>query len=243
MATVTSSTSARPWPLAARIAAVPATVLILLGGLVLFAGMLAPDYTTSIIFGAVWMVVAAVALSQLAKRVPGLRWWVRGPVIVTALVVSAWAGISSFTDTEVNEKLTTGIRASDLAARAPAGEDEPAPPPRTNVQLSEGRFLPLTHGPASGEARVIDLANGGKRLVIDNLSVDNGPDLRVYLAAGDPKNDGQVDDYKDLGGLKGNKGDQQYRIPSSVNTRRYDTVYIWCRAFTVGFARAPLRAS
>jgi hypothetical protein len=50
----------------------------------------------------------------------------------------------------------------------------------------------------------------------------------------------EVSDFVDLGGLKGNKGDEQYTLPSDLDLRRYGTVVIWCRAFTVLFARAPL---
>src|SRR3954452_25024136 len=44
----------------------------------------------------------------------------------------------------------------------------------------------------------------------------------------------------DLGALKGNQGDQQYNIPGRVDLERYSTAVIWCRAFSVLFARAPL---
>jgi hypothetical protein len=61
----------------------------------------------------------------------------------------------------------------------------------------------------------------------------------VYLVAGRARSEGDVDDYVDLGALKGNKGDQQYAIPGRVDVDRYATAVIWCRAFSVLFARAP----
>jgi hypothetical protein len=45
----------------------------------------------------------------------------------------------------------------------------------------------------------------------------------------------------DLGALKGNKGNQQYALPRDLDLERFTTVVIWCRAFSVNFARAPLR--
>ena len=45
----------------------------------------------------------------------------------------------------------------------------------------------------------------------------------------------------DLGALKGNRGDQQYRIPAGTELRGPWTVVVWCRAFSVLFARAELR--
>jgi len=41
--------------------------------------------------------------------------------------------------------------------------------------------------------------------------------------------------------LKGNIGNQQYELPGDVTVSRYSTVVIWCRAFSVLFARAPLQ--
>jgi hypothetical protein len=88
---------------------------------------------------------------------------------------------------------------------------------------------------------VIDLAEGGRVLTLTGFEVDNGPDLRVYLVAGPAPAEAEVDDYVDLGGLKGNRGDQQYRIPVGVDVGHHSTVVVWCRAFSVLFARAPLR--
>ena len=75
-----------------------------------------------------------------------------------------------------------------------------------------------------------------------NFDVDNGPDLRVYLVACPATTEGGVSDFIDRGGLKGNRGNQQYEIPANVRVERYSTVVIWCRAFSVLFARAPLKA-
>ena len=71
---------------------------------------------------------------------------------------------------------------------------------------------------------------------LDETADPPGPDLRVYLAAGTSGVDGRVD----LGGLKGNRGTQQYAIPGSVDTGRYRRVVIWCRAFSVNFGEAVL---
>ena len=77
-------------------------------------------------------------------------------------------------------------------------------------------------------------------LTLTNFEVDNGPDLRVYLVAGPARDESGVDDFEDLGALKGNKGNQQYELPPQLDLERYSTVVIWCRAFSVNFARAPL---
>jgi Electron transfer DM13 len=114
--------------------------------------------------------------------------------------------------------------------------------PGGNVELAAGSFEDARHA-GSGRAAVVRLGGGERKLTLTDFDVSNGPDLFVYLAAGSPTEDDQVDDYVDLGGLKGNKGNQQYTIPADADTRRYSTVVIWCRAFTVLFARAELRPS
>ena len=44
----------------------------------------------------------------------------------------------------------------------------------------------------------------------------------------------------DLGGLKGNIGDQNYAVPRSAGRDGYRTVVIWCQRFSVTFGYAPL---
>ena len=94
----------------------------------------------------------------------------------------------------------------------------------------------------SGTATSLRLDGGDRMLTFTDFDVANGPDLRVYLVAGPARTEAEVKDLVDLGKLKGNVGDQQYRIPKSVDLKRYATVVIWCRAFSVLFARASLRA-
>lgn len=57
------------------------------------------------------------------------------------------------------------------------------------------------------------------------------------------ESDGDVKDFQDLGALKGNKGSQQYAVPSDVDLDRYSTVVVWCRAFSIAFATAELEAA
>jgi hypothetical protein len=46
--------------------------------------------------------------------------------------------------------------------------------------------------------------------------------------------------FVELGSLKGNQGDQNYDVPSSVDLGKYRAVTIWCYRFSVNFATAPL---
>jgi hypothetical protein len=97
------------------------------------------------------------------------------------------------------------------------------------------------HG-TSGSALVYRLPDGGLLLRLDNLSTTNGPDLRVRLSRfGTQSGNGDINDGSlDLGGLKGNIGDQNYAIPGDTDLSSYRSVIIWCRRFTYVFGAAPV---
>ena len=59
-------------------------------------------------------------------------------------------------------------------------------------------------------------------------------------AVGDLPNGAFDDAYVDLGGLKGNIGDQNYEIPADVDLSQYQSVVIWCDRFNVAFGAADL---
>ena len=108
-----------------------------------------------------------------------------------------------------------------------------------NVELLHGEVRAVGHS-ASGRAAVV-LTGGRRVLTLRRFSIDPGPNVRVWLVPRSARGDGQIPkDYKDLGKLKGNKGNQQYRIPGSVDLRRYRSVIFWCVPFTQTLARANL---
>ena len=96
---------------------------------------------------------------------------------------------------------------------------------------------------ASGRAAVV-LTGGRRVLTLRSFSIVPGPKVRVYLVPRGVKGDGDVrKDFKDLGALKGSKGNQQYAIAGSVDLRRYRSVIFWCVPFTTTLARANLTPS
>ena len=80
--------------------------------------------------------------------------------------------------------------------------------------------------------------DGRRFLTLTRFSTSPGPDLRVRLVPAG-STDGGIDGAVDLGGLKGNRGDQQYAIPRGVDTTG-SAVVIWCRAFSAPFGSATL---
>jgi hypothetical protein len=220
-----------------RLAIALGVVVALLAGLWVASGLLAPTYLTSIIFGFVWFLIASVVLGKAVKGRPELKWTVRGPFLATAVlgvIAFAW---TSLRDKEVHENVATGVPVSAAAGPPVEAGTKPTRVKR-NISLVAGRFHEADEGSAKGKATVIALAKGGRVLTLTGFEVNNGPDLRVYLVPGDGVDTG---DHLDLGGLKGNVGDQQYKVPAETDLGRYKTVVIWCRAFSVAFARAPLK--
>jgi hypothetical protein len=242
--------------LAVKALAAVLVVLVVLAGIWATGALLTNNFALAMWLTAAWMGLAGLLALAVAARSRVLRWPVLGAYALTAAVAGLYLGSSTFLDNEVNERVAVAAppavaasstadaeadapQASDAApAEEPAAEPEPAPAAR-NVLVRGGEFLSVRH-PAEGQAAVIRLAEGGRVLTFTGFEVDNGPDLRVYLVAGGATTEGEVEDYVDLGGLKGNKGDQQYEIPNEVDVGNYSTAVIWCRAFSVLFARAPL---
>lgn len=132
--------------------------------------------------------------------------------------------------------LTAALLAIAWLALAPAADGRAA---AKNVELLHGDVRAVGHD-ASGRAAVV--LTGGKRvLTLRGFRIDPGPNVRVWLVPRSAKGDGRIPkDYKDLGRLKGNKGNQQYAIPGSVDLRRYRSVVFWCVPFTQTLARANL---
>jgi hypothetical protein len=113
--------------------------------------------------------------------------------------------------------------------------------PADDGRLAGGSFTGLAHQ-TTGTARIVELEDGSFVLRIEELDTLDGPDLRVYLstspADGDEASFGV--DPIDLGGLKGNQGNQNYEIPAGVDISSIRSAVIWCRRFSVGFGVAPL---
>lgn len=238
--------STRPLPASrasfgARVLAGVALLVVLLVGLWVFAGALAPGYVSSIALGGAWFVAVGVASGRLARRRPDLKLALRGTFLVVVLACAFGFYWTSIRDDVVREQVVAGVAESRLPAAEAAGAAT-RPPPAVNVTESTGAFETLAHS-SGGTASVVRLAAGGRFLTFTDFRTNNGPDLRVRLVAGTVNDNGDGDGSIDLGALKGNVGDQQYAIAKGTDLARYGTVVIWCRAFTVGFARARLVAA
>lgn len=148
----------------------------------------------------------------------------------------------------LNQTVDEAVPSVSVAPQSPPGtpdgsgsEGQDVPPPAEPVDVAGGSFRSLEHS-TSGRATLIELPDGSHILRFVDLDTSNGPDLRVYLSEVPAGDDWHAygERFVDLGALKGNLGNQNYRIPPGVDIRRYRSAVIWCRRFTVGFGVAPL---
>jgi len=195
--------------------------------------------------------------------------FLRRPIVWIAVLAVAAAGLYWFqpwkivTDQEVSESLTTVTTrpastppqpatsqpaTSQPAASQPAAPQSSAPPPPQEPTVTrQGEFVSHEHD-TSGTARVVRATDGSHRLELVGLDTSNGPDLRVWLSD-QPVRTGTAgwrvfDDgeWLELGKLKGNRGDQSYKIPPGTDLERLTSISIWCKRFAVSFGAATLAA-
>ena len=90
-----------------------------------------------------------------------------------------------------------------------------------------------------GPVRLVEV-EGTVYVRFENVAIQNGPDLHVYLGRG---KGGAYDPKRDLylGPLKATNGSFNYQLPLGTSTADYMSVIVWCRAFSVLFTWADLR--
>lgn len=175
--------------------------------------------------------------------------------IIIAIVITipvGWYLLSPlWINVEVQEELPVAAtpvvveatKAMETAMAEPIQNEMEEPMPAADMTvLAQGDFYPIAHA-SEGQATIYQLADGSNILRLQEFSVDNGPDLHVYLVPVDPVPDtvgSEIPGYFDLGKLKGNIGDQNYELPADLDLSQYKSVVIWCQPFRVPFSAAPL---
>ena len=209
-----------------RLLSMPVVAITVLAGVWASGGVITDDFRTSMALTAIWFAVSGAACLLIARRWRPLRVPVVLAFLLTGGATGAYLGLTTLRDRVVHEHvITAAARPQDGVARGP-------------VEIAEGTFRPREHETA-GTAMVVRAANGTRFLTLTSFSTSAGPDLRVRLVPGSSF-DGGAGGAIDLGGLKGNRGDQQYEIPHGVGVTGR-TVVIWCRAFSAAFGSARLR--
>jgi hypothetical protein len=179
----------------------------------------------------VWSAVAAVVVLGVAF---GAYWF------------QPW---KLWTDDRVDDTLpaaaTAPVPSAPLSEPEPASVGEPASAPSRPraVLVARGSFVSHEHS-THGTASIVRQPDGHRVLALANLRTSEGPVVKVWLTDRKVTKKGwhSFDDgrYVDLGDLKGNLGNQLYRIPDDADLSGLRSVTIWCDRFDVSFGAAEL---
>jgi len=96
-----------------------------------------------------------------------------------------------------------------------------------------GTFVPTSGISVQGNVNIYAQSNT-YQLQIENITISEGPDLKVYLSKSDTPSS-----FVNLGNFKGN-GTSVYTIPAQVNVSEYPYVLIHCQQYNHLFAIAQL---
>ncbi len=117
--------------------------------------------------------------------------------------------------------------------------------PAAVTMIAEGELISHEH-PTTGLVRLVRDTDGSTVVRIERLDTSDGPDLHVLISDAPvlPGRDGWhvFDDgrHVDLGALRGNQGNANYRVPAGVDVTGLNSVSIWCDRFDVSFGAAAL---
>lgn len=115
----------------------------------------------------------------------------------------------------------------------------------TNVNLNTNVVNTLKQGSFTGFDKLHNGSGTASLITVDgknyirfenDFKVTNGPDLFVGFG----KN-GNYIKGSEISKLKGNIGSQNYELPANFDINNISEVWIWCKAFSVPFAKAELR--
>lgn len=173
-----------------------------------------------------------------------LAWWLGSPLFINNVVDESFPSAEELRTMSEEEKaaiadevMTTAANASDTVMdESMPGEDKP-------LIVSQGQFVNADDfHRGSGTATIYQQADGSHVLRFENFNVINGPDLHVLLTSNpNPTSSSEVmENYIDLGALKGNVGNQNYDIPAGTEVSQFKAVVIYCLPFHVIFSTATL---
>jgi hypothetical protein len=153
------------------------------------------------------------------------KWKVAIPVLVIAIVVSWYL-----------------FRPERLFVNQHIEEHFPVSRGEATKTLASGTFHSVLHE-TKGSATIYQVGDGSRVLRFTNFLTSNGPDVHVYMVASNDAIDSASvlrAGFIDLGAIKANIGDQNYRLNQDIDLSRYRSVSVWCKRFSVNFGAAPL---
>ncbi|MGB3635099.1 MAG: DM13 domain-containing protein [Rubrobacteraceae bacterium] len=183
-----------------------------------------------------------------------------GLALLLYLAFAVFGVQAAFLDREVNEDFSTPTTITEETSEEVADtsntdstensptkdqrKDKNTATPKNTVpnRISAGAFHDAEYE-GMGDAIVYRSEDGSYVLRLENLSVENGPDLYVYAVAADDAQDSitvEEAGFVNVGQLKGNRGNQTYELPADFDPEVHRAISIWCQRFSGNFATAPL---
>lgn len=170
---------------------------------------------------------AQIAAAVLAIGGAAFAWWTISPLFLTTTVVE-----------QTREATVTFAPATAAPAAGSPAASAAAPVARLLGRGELQRVDDLHQG--KGPVVLFEL-DGKLVLRFEDVAIQNGPDLHVYLGRGmGGAYDGARDLY--LGALKATNGTFTYELPAGTRAEDYKSVVVWCRAFATLFTWADLTA-
>lgn len=102
--------------------------------------------------------------------------------------------------------------------------------------LAGGQFAGASDHATSGGVSVVQTDAGVVVVLEENFSLDGAPDPKVGFGK-----DGVYDIKSQLSPLAANTGRQSYPVPATIDTSKYNEVYIWCEQYSVPLGVAKLQ--
>jgi electron transfer DM13 len=165
-------------------------------------------------------------------------------ILLGAIVVAWYLGSPVFVRTYAQEALPTARPGpagapsdSSRISVTPTGLD---PGPARVLAVGELKYVDPVHN-GKGPVQIIDV--GGRLFVrFEEVVLTNAPDVHVYLSR---ETGGKWDEVTSLylGALKATNGSFNYEIPAGSDVASYQSVVVWCRAFSVLITWADLRGT
>ncbi len=99
-----------------------------------------------------------------------------------------------------------------------------------------GTFSGLSNHVTTGGVTVVKTDGGGYEIKLSrDFFFDGAPDPRIGFG----KN-GKFVDLTDFEPLQKNEGAQTYSVPASIDASEFDTIFVWCRKFSVPLGSAAI---
>ena len=174
-----------------------------------------------------------IIITILGLAILSAGWYLLSPIFIDVVVDEEVPAIVDTPQLEIIDEPV--VFPPDIILDYDVVMDEPMMENPESFMLKKGAFTGADNF-HKGRGDLLVISDSEKTFLrFENFSVSNGPDLYVTLNKGADANS----EHLILERLKGNKGPQNYDI-SHVDLLEYESVSIYCRAFSTVFASAPL---